>query len=205
MERVHEKRFDDFFARLEKLTVENVAQRAFFKHFDVHRSDPADSEIRRDVVFLQVLPDVVENDKSCAASDLESETVFHDAGRLHDVRDVLSDLRIELVGADLLEIERSRADSLGKSGFFHRNDEIGKLHRDLSRDKSFFRNRSREKAGVVSIFCIGSSQTERSAVFIGISHNAVRVSVNVSHRNRKESEFYVNFADLELADSVAVA
>ena len=196
MERIHEKRFDDFFARLEKLAVENVAQRAFFKHFDVHRSDPADSEVCRDVVFLEILPDVVENDEACAASYLESETVFHYTRSLHDVRDVFSDLRVELIGADLFEIERSRADTLGKSRFFHRNYEIGEFHRDLSGDKSLFRNRSREKASVVSIFGIGSSQSERAAVFVGISHNAVRVSVNVSHRNRKESKFYVNFADL---------
>ena len=205
MERIHEKRFDDFFARLEKLAVENVAQRTFFKHFDVHRSDSADSEVRRDVVFLEILPDVVENDEASTASYLESETVFHDVGSLHDVRDVLSDLRIELVGADLLEIECSGADTFRKSRFFHRNDEIGEFHCDLSRDKSLFRNRSGEKAGVVSIFCIGSRKSERTAVFVGISHNAVRVSVNVSHRNGQESEFYVNFAHLELADSVAVA
>ena len=157
MERIHEKRFDNFFARLEKLAVENMAQRPFFKHFDVHRSDSADSEVRRDVVFLQVLSDVVENDETSAASYLESETVFHDTGSLHDVSDVLGDLRIELVGADLLEIERSRADTLGKSGFFHRNDEIGEFHRYLSRDKSLFRNRSGEKAGIICIFRIGSS------------------------------------------------
>ena len=104
----------------------------------MHRSDSADSEVRRDVVFLQILPDVVENDKSRAASNLESKAVFHDAGSLHDVGYVFSDLSIELVGADLLEIERSRADSLGKSRFFHRNYEIGELHRDLGGDKSLF-------------------------------------------------------------------
>ena len=205
MERVHKKRFDDFFARFEELSVENVAESSLFKHFDVHRSDSADREVRRDVVFLEILSDVVENDKSRAASDLESKTVFHNAGSLHDVGYVFSDLSVELVGADLLEIERSGTDSFRKSRLFHRNYEIGEFHRDLSRNEGLFRNCSGKKAGVVGIFRIGSRKSERSAVFVGISHNAVRVSVNIGHRNGQESKFYMNFAHLEFADSVAVA